>query len=89
MRRPPLPLIAPLFASVVGLLISDSHRTLTLALPAAFALLALLKKFVDADAIPLSLKTALLTLPLWVLAFTLFLYLLFPPGSFSCEGCAY
>jgi hypothetical protein len=89
MRRPSLPLIAALLASAVGLLIGDSHRTLTLAIPAAFVLLALLKKFIDTDDIPLPLKAALLALPLWILAFALFLYLVFPPGSFSCEGCAY
>lgn len=78
MRQPPLPFIAALLASAVGLLIGDSHRTLTLALPTAFVLLALLKAFIDTETVPPLFKTIFLTVLLWLPVCALFLYLLVP-----------
>lgn len=78
MRRPSLPLIAALLASAVGLLIADSHRTLTLALPTLFVLLALLRAFIDSEAVPLLLKSLFLTVLLWLPVCALFFYLLAP-----------
>ena len=83
MRRPTLPLTAALAA--FGLLFGDTHRTFTLALPAAFVLFALLKAFIDTDTVPLVFKTILLTLLLWLPVCALFLYLLAPfRGAGDC-----